>query len=424
MAYRILVYTAPRVETSPTARNPPRISVIRAAKIPVQRQWRGFGTAVAINSADVPARITATVSRIPDNIVAGANVNKDQLLIALDASDFRRQVEIAQRTVADLDAQLAMLVVQQEKLSTKLELESQDVSLAENERNRIEKLISRGAANPRDLDTAKRMVIETQIARLESAKTLEELGPRRQQLEAQRSAEQSSLQLAQQNLDRCQITSPIDGTLQSVDIEVGENLNSGDRVARVVNLERIEVPLKLPASGRSKIAIGDRVQLQAANQSDQVWDANIARIGPEDDVSTRTFTVYIELTQNPINSPSATMSRKSLAPGMFVAGIVTSGQSQSRWIVPRRSVQDGRIFVIDGGVIRTRPVDVEFVSEGQHPEFHLPDDQWAVLHTQEPFLRKGDLVVINGSISLHEGQIVDPSLVTATAAPQTEGPVP
>ncbi len=422
--YQFLVRTAPQLEVSDTAAAALRITVVKAKKVAVHRQWSGYGTALAVDSADVPARVTATVDRVSDDIVAGAQVHKTQLLVQLDDSDFRRQVEIAEQNLAEIDAQMALIDVQQRQLTARLELETEDVGLAKDELKRVEQLADRGAANPRDVDLAKRAVIAAQIVRIRTIEAVDALGPRRLELQAQRSAQRSALRLADQNLRRCRIVSPIDGVLQSVDVEIGESLTTGQRVARVVNLDRIEVPLRLPASVRVGLAVGDRVQLRATNQTGLTWPAQVSRIGPEDDASTRTVTAYVRVDSDPHASATAQAALGRLAPGMFVAGVVTSRRSEASWVVPRRSVRDGHVLIVEEGVVQRRPVRVDDVLETDLPEFGLPDDQWAVLDGSVSILHEGDLVVVNASTAIQVGQAVDPVVITAAAAAPITGVAP
>jgi len=222
---------------------------------------------------------------------------------------------------------------------------------------------------------------------------LDKIGPRRLSLLANKASQESSRRLAAQNLERCRIVSPVAGVLQEVDVEIGENVMVGQRIARVVNLERLEVPLLLPASSRSFLAIGDTVQLFASGSGSHAWDAQVSRIAPEDDSSTRTVRVFAELQQNPAVG-------NVLSPGQFIQGKVASRITMTRWVVPRRSLNSDRVKVVENGQISSVPVTVEFALERPFPQFGLPDEQWVVL--SEP-LPVGTQVVVDGSRSLAVG---------------------
>ena len=425
LVFLALKYTAPKPATVDSDQSLPRAVVVAAAKVPVQRRWQGYGTARAINSANVPARVTATVVEIPNAVDDGAPVAKGQLLVRLDDSDFRRQFEIAQQNLAELVSQLAIMDIEQKRLAERLELETKDMALARTELERVESLIDRSVSNPRELDGAKRSLIAAQRTHLLTVEMLDKLAPRRRQLIAQQKALQSSADLAKQSLDRCEIVSPLDGVLQSVDVEVGENVVSGQRVARVVDLRRIELPLRLPASARADVAVGNIVLLKATNQTNLSWQARVSRIAPEDDASTRTATVFVEVDQSDAVAKPADNSDATglLAPGVFLAGVVTSDLAQDRWVLPRRSVRSGRIFVVEGNKVYSRQARVDFLIEGLMPSFGLSDDQWAVLETDASMLHAGELVLVNAAASVQDGDQVEPVLGTAArTASRLTGP--
>ena len=423
--FAVLKYTKPKPQMVDPGQTLPRVAVLAAARAPVQRQWEGYGSAEAIDSANVPARVTATVVHVPEGIDDGAPVTAGQLLVKLDDSDFRRQSEIAQQSLEELASQLALLEIERNRLAERLELETRDVALAKNELDSVASLVEGGAKKPRELDHAKRSHIAAQRTRLLTAEMIDKLAPRRQQLEAQRSSLQSSARLAGQNLERCSIVSPLDGILQSVDLEVGENVVNGQRVARVVDLRRVELPLRLPASARADVAVGNSVVLSSTNQTRTKWSARVSRIAPEDDASTRTVTVFVEVDQSEAVSKLTNNGGAAglLAPGMFLSGIVTSDRVQDRWVVPRRAVRSGRVLVVEGKTIHSRQVQVDFLMEADIPSFGLADSQWVVLDSDASELSEGDLVLLNASTSLLDGAEAEPVLRSGSAtASRLTGP--
>ena len=408
LIYGVLVRSASKQEPLKRSAPPVQVAVFKASQVLVQRQWRGFGTVEAVDKADVPARVTATVVQIAESILSGMPVTAGQLLVQLDDSDFQRQVEIAQQRQVDLEAQLAQIEVERQCLADRLELERDDVRLVGDELRRLEALLERGAANQQDVDAAKRLLNASQRTRLLTAETFEKLGPGQNRVEAQRAAQRATVRLAQQDLARCTILSPIDGFLQEVDVEVGEEVRPGLRVARVVNLDRVEVVLRLPAAARRTIAIHDEVELHATNQMGLTWNVHVSRIGPEDDVATRTVTLYMEVVQaEAMKGFGRSAGMRLLTPGTFVTGLLTSARSERRWVVPRRSIRGGRILLVDNGVIQSGRVKVDFAHEGEQQQLGLRDDQWAVLAGNPSCLRDGALVLVNYLASVSVGQHVE-----------------
>lgn len=401
-------------QPEPTRRGPavgrPEVRVFAAEPVEVARQWRGYGTAMASDAANVPARVTAVVEHVPEAVEAGRAVERGQLLARLDAEDFEQEVVAAEQQIEQIEAELAQLEVQSERLSERLELERQDVAAAERELTRVRELEQRDVTTQQELDRAERERLAAERALVSTREVLEQLPARRRQLEARREAQRAALAQARLGLQRTRITSPIAGVLETVDVQAGENVAAGQRIARIVSLERIEVPLRLPASARRGIALDDPVELQATDASDQRWTARVRRIAPTDDAQTRTITIYVELEQDTA-APPPEQRVDMLAPGMFVEGRVDSRRTEPRWVVPRRAIRDGAIRIIDDGRVVSRPVRIAWSFEGRIDELGLEDDrQWAVLEDE---LAPGQRIMVNAASTILDGQTVEPMLIEA-----------
>jgi hypothetical protein len=96
------------------------------------------------------------------------------------------------------------------------------------------------------------------------------------------------------------------------------------------------------------------------------------------------------------------MSR--IPPGLFVRGeVVNSNSTNPRWVVPRRSLRDDRIFVVRDSIVWSIPVVIDFSITGIIDQLGLPDYDWAVLETP---LVEGDYVVVDPGGSLRDGMNV------------------
>jgi RND family efflux transporter MFP subunit len=415
--FQVLVATGPVVPTVDPNEAPTRVNVFTAIPVKVSRQWTGYGTAEALDSANVPARVTATVTAIPPGVLEGAAVTKGQLLVELDDSDYANQLQIARQNLAGVQARLAELDTLEKWLTQRLQVETSDLELAQDELDRVKDLLKKNAANQKDVDAAQRAVLAVRRSRLLIEESLNGVGPRRDQLLAEKAGLRSSADIAQKNLDRCSISSPIDGVIQFVDVEVGENLTLGQRVARVVNLERVQIPLSLAANARSHIRIGDTALLTSTADPGLSWAGTVVRIAPEDDPATRTFAAYVEVTPEQTASPIGQAPRARLAPGVFVSGLVVEHDAVPRLVVPRRSIRTERVMLVRDGLIHSSRVTKAYAIEGTLPALGLPDRQWTVL---DGGINEGDLVVLNPTRTLSDGQKVEPVELDRDAPAESE----
>lgn len=397
-----------RSKPAPERRDPdalvPRVRVLTAAELEVRRTWTGFGVARAMAVADVPARVASTVVAIPEGVEDGAPLGPDGVIVRLDDSDFVARVAAADQILADLDAQIARVAVDDRRLRDRLELVDERVGLAEAELTRVLDAQRQNAALPREADAARSALAAVRSERATLLAQIEGLPSTRASLSARRAGADAERRLASLAVERCVIVNPLgpgaNGTvLQRVDVEPGESVVPGQRVARVVDPSRLEVPIRLPASARRWLEVGDEARLSPAGSDEEPVTARVARIAPEDDAATRTVTVFVEFVQS-------TRDPGAIAPGRFVRAEVRRGTPERRVVVPRRSLDGDRMYVLDeDGRVRGREARPDFAIRERFPSTGLPDEDWVVLvDAPDP----GTRIVLTPTRRLADGLRIEP----------------
>lgn len=384
------------------------VPVYQLQRVSVRRPWQGYGRAEALARSRVPARVASVVEAVPAGIEAGASVETGQLLAELDADDFERQAEAERQEIARLASELDRLVVEERRLRERLGLLEEDLAIAERQEERVRSLSERQAANVVDVERAERETLGVRREVVAVREALDGLPSRRAGLEASREVAASRLALAELSVERSRIVSPIDGVLSMHELEVGESVTPGQVVAEVVDVSRIEVPVRLPASARGTFDLGDEAELVAASDDARRWRGTIARINPTDDPATRTLTAYVVVEQEDAD-PAA---RETLTPGLFVSVEVAGRRSEGDLVVPRRSVRAGRLFVVSDGVLSSRSVEVAYTLEGSPVD--LPILEWVVLSGSSA-LSEGEWVVSEATALLRDGVRVTPEMLEPVA---------
>lgn len=408
LAISISIYTMlVRTRTEPAMTDPaavlPPIAVMQVRAVPVSRQWQGFGNAAPARggAANVPAQVRGVVEEIAPGIVAGATVQRGQVLLMLDDADYRYEVKATRQRIAEIESRLEQLDVEFRAWIDRLELAQEDVKIAQRDLDRILLAQERGSATQREVDQLRTALIIAQRNEVQVREQLEQIEPRKRQLHATKSQQQAALQLAERNLARCVITSPIDGIVQQIDVERGESVGVDQRIARVIDLRYIEVPLRLPAAARGSVRRGDEAIIRSAGAARREWTAAISRIAPEDDQQSRTMTVYVEIAQD-------LEDETILTPGKFVEGVIKSSGVRDRVVLPRRAVHADRVWVVDeDGYLRSRRIDVLFSVRETFPQLGIDDTGWVVVNDPPPI---GSLIVLDGARSLTEGSRIEPVL--------------
>lgn len=373
------------------------VDVLKIEPESVSRTWLGYGSAEALDSADVPSEVSSIVEEIPERIEVGRVIAVGDLIARLDAEDFQQQAEIAERALRELATREEQLDLDEEIAEELVDLSAQDVAILQSELARVEDARASGAATQREVDLVRQRLIQARSAATAARERRDSIPLARQLLETQKASQRATREIAQRNVERCQILSPIAGVLESVDIEIGERVDPMMRVARIVSLERMVVPVRLPSSARQSVHVGDPVVLRAGGAVNRVWNGGISRISPVDDTATRTMTVFVEPETQENDEADA------IAPGTFVSASVLSPQEKMRPVVPRSAVRNERIWFVDGaGVIDSMQVDVAFPIEN-------PDgsDRRLVLNSDVP---RGALIVMDAGRTPPIGTKVTPVL--------------
>ncbi|MCW5753152.1 MAG: HlyD family efflux transporter periplasmic adaptor subunit [Phycisphaeraceae bacterium] len=407
-----------------------RVRGMQISPVPVDRAtrlWEGFGMARARDHADISAEVSGRVIERGGNIDPGQPITPNDVLLRLDGADYLERLRSAQSNAHMLLAQLEALDIEQVSLERQIEQIDEQIRLTTWEIDRVQEALSGASAT--DLEVVR---LRAALARLESERArirqqAEVIPSRRAALLAEIDRNTHEVALAQRQYDRTTIHSPISGVLQSVDAQFGEWIQPGQKVARVVSLDRMEIPLRLPASAQGEIMPGTEVVVRAAGGGARLvrqeqWTARIARIAPEADTQARMVTVFLEVDQKPDGDNTSAQTNEPprlLMPGRFVTATIPAhaGNGATLTVVPRRAVMDDRLWIAAkdaDGVSRAQPrqVRVLYHIEARFPEFVAHETQWSVIGSG---LEHGEVVIISNTDDLLPGSRVE--ILSADPAP-------
>ncbi|MEL6346245.1 MAG: efflux RND transporter periplasmic adaptor subunit [Myxococcota bacterium] len=192
----------------------------------------------------------------------------------------------------------------------------------------------------------------------------------------------SQARLARINLSRSVLKAPFSGVVSSVGSVKGEIANPSAPLVRVIQLDPVNVSIGV--SDRDVVGLSQGLKASVSTESTAaVFDGTVTHIDPAADLSTRLFTVEVEVA-NP---------ERALLPGMIAEVKITQSLADGAvvmpqdWLVTRR---DGvGVYIDDNGVARWRDVTAGAVVS----------DQIVIREG----LSVNDRVIINGHRSLADG---------------------
>lgn len=362
----------------------PRVDAIGVERRVVAQQWVGYGTARALDGVDVASEVDGLIVERPAGVEAGAEVGEGELLIAVDERDYAALAEARRRAVEGIEAELRGLEFERVRAEEQLAQAREELAANERDLQRARDTVSRGAGTQSEVDLRTGEVARMQRQVSSIGQVLDTWPSRRDGALARLAAARAELVTAELSLSRTRVVSPIGGRLQDVFVERGERVRLGEVVARVVDLSRVEVPLRLPLDAAGSVGRGSRVRLTRDADTGTEWVGVVERVAPEASESTRTVTVFVVVEQE------AGGEAEVLRPGQFVKGVAESGGGEAVWVAPRRAVRDGRVWLAlptaERGPSGARAwrtvamgVGVRFVFEARLPELGSLDQEWCAV---------------------------------------------
>jgi membrane fusion protein (multidrug efflux system) len=162
------------------------------------------------------------------------------------------------------------------------------------------------------------------------------------------------------NLDDGSLPSPIDGTLERLNVDKGENINSGQIVMRIVDIDNVIVELPVPEKDILYFKKGQQVKIEMEKiKGDKAeFTGTIEFVSLTAESSTRTYLVKV-IVANP---------EHLLRPGMIVRAYLVRRQLDAAIAVPFFTIIDREkgkaVFVAEGDVAKSRLIEYGAFQEG------------------------------------------------------------
>jgi HlyD family secretion protein len=263
---------------------------------PMVRQVRGLGTLTPEDIRWIPATTQGRVEKII--LRPGTSVKANDVVLELSNPQLEQQLQDAQLKLQATEAGLANIKVQlqndllqQRAVTANIEADYNKARMqAEmNEALAKDQLVS-------DL-TLKQSQVDSDSLRVRNQISKDQLATKADSMKAQLDVQQSLvdqarafLRLTQQQRDELKVRAGLDGMLQLVPVEVGQQVAPGTNLARVANPSRLKAEIKIAETQAKDIQLGQKAEVDTRNG---IVEGRVARIDPSVQNGTRTVDVTL-----------------------------------------------------------------------------------------------------------------------------------
>ena len=367
------------------------------------------GYVVAHHKIAVGAKVMGRVAWI--GVEKGDTVQGGQVLVRLEASEFRAQVNQAQANFAASQARLDKLRTgsrPEEKLKDRAAVLQAEANLknAEAEYQRTESLFRSGVSSKAEYDRAlaQRDSAAAMVQSARQASAMTDIGPRKEEIraaEAEAQQMKAALDYANTQLAATEIKAPVSGTVLERTVEPGEMVSpsafggSGARtsVVDLADLTDLQVELDISQSEFARLKMSQRAEIIPDAYPNLRFAGFIEEIAPEANRAKSTVQVKVK-----VENPNEQLRPEMNARVNFLSDkpATTESKSVARVLVPKAAVvkQDNSSFVF---VVKGNKVEQRTIRTGEES-----GDAYVVLDG----LSGSETVAVTGADKLRDGDRV------------------
>jgi HlyD family secretion protein len=255
--------------------------IARVERGNLERVVRAPGVVVPIEIRYIAATVEGKVERKP--VEAGEKVHPETLVVEMSSPTLSRNLDTARIELEVLESQSRVLEKQllsdllaQEAVIADYELRYENARVKMEANQAVRDLVPGLLVKESEIATqrfAKRAEIER--ARLVRLRELQTARLEANRAELRRGRRQ--LQLAQELVDALSVRAGIEGTLQDVPVEIGQQIAVSTVLARVAGDDRYKIELRVQEQQAKEVTIGQKAVITAGGQQAR---GKVSRIDP------------------------------------------------------------------------------------------------------------------------------------------------
>jgi HlyD family secretion protein len=273
----------------------------KAERGDIARSVVATGKVQPITKVEVKSKASGIVTRLDTDI--NAHVHQGQTLAQLDQQEILDQVaaQKAMLTAAESNARAAAASIEYDKVNA----EAPDLPMYKHTYDRTLEMSKEGVVSQQSLDDAQQKYLAAANTRDKAVSQINVDTSKLRQAEAQVAQNQASLKQLEEQLGYTTITSPMDGTILSRDVEMGDAVSSilvlGSTATLVMTIgdtRQVYVQGKVDEADIGKVYMGQPARIKVESFKDKTFLGKVTKIAPlgveKDNVTTFEVRVSID----------------------------------------------------------------------------------------------------------------------------------
>ena len=267
----------------------------------IARSVVATGKVQPITKVEVKSKASGIVTRLDVDI--NNHVKQGQVLAQLDQQEILDQVaaQKAQLAAAESNARAAAASIEYDRVSA----EAPDLPMYKNTYERNLAMSRQGLVPKQSLDDAQQKYLAAANTRDKAVSQISVDTSKLRQAQAQVAQNEASLKQLEEQLSYTTITSPMDGTILSRDVEIGDAVSSilvlgstATLVMTVGDTTQVYVQGKVDESDIGKVYMGQAARIKVESFKDKTFLGKVTKIAPlgveKDNVTTFEVRVSID----------------------------------------------------------------------------------------------------------------------------------
>ena len=310
----------------------PLVKVERLDRRDIRMMIRGYGTVNPSLQVEIVPQVSGKVVWVNPQFKAGGFIRRGEQIMKIDPRDYELALRQANAAVAEAQVML--------------DLEKAEAKIAKEEWLQLHP-----GQEPDSPLVFREPQIRQALARLESANAV--------------------LATADLNLERTQLSLPVDAVVMSERVDLGQYVMIGQSVGAAYGIESMEIEVPLEDKELAWFAIPDNtVSLNAGEYSkkgaivrvkanfageEKCWPGYVVRTTGQVDITSRLISVVVEVSE-PFKDAHST---PPLLPGMFVEVLIEGNILKNAIAVPRDAMRNNNeVWVAKDGKLHVQPLEI------------------------------------------------------------------